>query len=67
MLDRLAGVLDGLDPETVLFPHFLSGPLDARQRVDFLRFHIQRHRKQIEALIAEPGFPRQPQSYSAAV
>lgn len=57
LLDRLADVLHGLDPEAVLFPHFLCGPLDARQRIHFLRFHIRRHRNQITALMAAPGFP----------
>jgi hypothetical protein len=57
LLDSLAPALRGLDPETVLFPHFLCGPLDARQRIQFLRFHIRRHRNQITVLMAEPGFP----------
>lgn len=51
LLDRLAPLLEDLDPETVVFPHFLCGPLDAAQRIDFLRFHILRHRRQIETLI----------------
>jgi hypothetical protein len=50
-------VLDGLDAESVVFPHFLSGPLDAGQRIHFLRFHIERHRRQIAALMTGPGFP----------
>jgi hypothetical protein len=58
LLDRLNPVLDGLDPETVLFPHFLSGPLDASQRIDFLRFHMTRHRRQIEEMLKQKGFPR---------
>ncbi|MEI6245563.1 MAG: DinB family protein [Acidobacteriota bacterium] len=33
--------------EDVVFPHFLCGPLDARQRLAFLRFHIDRHIEQI--------------------
>jgi len=57
LLDKIEPVLTGLDPEAVLFPRFLCGPLDAAQRVDFLRFHINRHRGQILALMAEPGFP----------
>lgn len=50
MLERLAPELDGLDLETVVFPHFLCGPLDARQRLDFLRFHSDRHVLQIERI-----------------
>ena len=57
LLDKLETVLGGLDLENVLFPHFLCGPLDAGQRIDFLRFHIRRHRNQILGLIANPAFP----------
>lgn len=50
--------LEGLALDEVVFPHFLSGPLDARQRLEFLRFHIERHQAQIARLMAHPGFPR---------
>lgn len=36
--------------EVVIHPHPISGPLDIRQRFDFLRFHIDRHRRQVEGL-----------------
>lgn len=57
LLDQLDEMLAGLDPETVVFPHFLCGPLDAGQRVDFLRFHIAGHRGQMEELTRRSGFP----------
>ena len=57
LLERLEPVLEGLPIETVIFPHFLSGPLDAGQRIDFLRFHMMRHRVQIEDIIAHADFP----------
>lgn len=41
----------------VVFPHFLSGPLDARQRLEFLRFHIERHLLQVRRVETSPGFP----------
>src|SRR5271156_1263329 len=56
LLDMLEPVLDGLDIEAVIFPHFLSGPLDAGQRIDFLRFHMLRHRGQIEEMLAHCDF-----------
>lgn len=43
--------------ERIVFPHFLSGPLDARQRLEFLRFHIERHASQVRRIRASPGFP----------
>ena len=50
VLEKVCDHLGDLDPETVIFPHYLSGPLDARQRVAFLRFHMDRHVLQIEAM-----------------
>lgn len=32
-------------------PHPISGPLDFQQRVEFLRFHLDRHRNQVTQLI----------------
>jgi hypothetical protein len=58
VLDRLGTVLEGLDLEEVIFPHFLSGPLDARQRLEFLRFHLDRHHAQILRLFHHQSFPR---------
>jgi len=51
-LDSLGVRLAGLDLELIVFPHFLSGPLDARQRLEFLRFHLERHRDQLSRLAA---------------
>ncbi len=31
-------------------PHPISGPLDVRQRLEFLRFHLDRHRGQVARL-----------------
>ena len=66
VLEQLGIALHGLDLERVIFPHFLSGPLDARQRLEFLRFHIDRHRAQIERLLAHKDFPSAPQQFSAS-
>ncbi len=54
----LAGIeraLDGLDIDGVIYPHVISGPLDARQRIEFLRFHIDRHRAQAERVMRAAG------------
>lgn len=32
-------------------PHPISGPLDFYQRLEFLRFHIERHREQVSPLL----------------
>ena len=40
--------MEGLDPEEVIYPHPISGPLNVKQRMEFLRFHMERHIQQIE-------------------
>jgi hypothetical protein len=50
ILADLEKELSGLNLEDIVFPHFLSGSLDGRQRLEFLRFHLQRHQAQIERL-----------------
>ena len=57
VLERLPAVLAGLDLRAVVYPHVLSGPLDARQRLEFLRWHLDHHLQQIEDIKAAPGFP----------
>jgi hypothetical protein len=57
VLDALGTKLEGADLESIVFPHFLSGPLDARQRLEFLRFHLERHLAQIERVKGSRDFP----------
>jgi hypothetical protein len=40
--------LEGLDPEKIIYPHPISGPLNVYQRLEFLRYHMERHQRQIE-------------------
>lgn len=58
LLPSLTAALEGLDLNAVIFPHPISGPLDARQRLEFLRFHLDRHLGQVEAIRMSPVFPR---------
>jgi len=58
VLAELGARLEGQPLDEVIFPHFLSGPLDARQRLEFLRFHIERHAAQLERVREDPSFPR---------
>ena len=41
-------LLTGIDPEEIIYPHPLSGPLNVYQRLAFLRYHMERHQRQIE-------------------
>jgi hypothetical protein len=52
VLVALGDVLAPFDLEEVIAPHFLSGPLDARQRFEFLRWHMDHHCEQIAAIMA---------------
>ena len=38
------------DLEALIHPHPISGPIDIRQRFEFLRFHIDRHYDQVMRL-----------------
>ncbi len=40
-----------------VYPHPLSGPLDVEQRLQFLRFHLERHRAQVERVRMDSQFP----------
>lgn len=58
LLDDLTENLKGEQLELLIYPHPISGPLDVRQRFEFLRFHTDRHRLQIENLKQDPVFPK---------
>lgn len=47
VLAQFQNALEGIDLEQIIYPHPISGPLDARQRLEFLRFHLDRHRGQV--------------------
>ncbi len=65
MLDELGTALQSVRLEEVVFPHFLCGPLDSRQRLEFLRFHIERHADQVERIKRSADFPTQRQGASS--
>ena len=47
LLTNLEPILKGLPLNKVIYPHFLCGPLNVIQRLEFIRFHIDRHFLQI--------------------
>lgn len=57
VLSDLARELDGMDLRAIVYPHYLSGPLDGRQRLEFLRYHMERHLAQVQRLRSHPEFP----------
>jgi hypothetical protein len=56
MLASLPLALEGLDLERIINPHPISGPLDAHQRLEFLRFHLDRHRHQVNRVRETAGW-----------
>ena len=58
LLEALAKAMDGYDLEKIIHPHPLSGPLNVIQRFEFLRFHLNRHQKQIENIKAHLAYPK---------
>jgi len=57
LLEALLKELEGEDLEQIIYPHIISGPLNVIQRLEFLRFHLNRHQQQIENLKTHPAFP----------
>lgn len=57
LLEGLGRFLQGMDLRTIVCPHVICGPLDAAQRIQFLRFHLDRHRDQMERLLNQSDFP----------
>jgi hypothetical protein len=58
LLESLGNALAGFDLEKIIHPHPISGPINILQRMEFLRFHLDRHREQIENIKSDPGFPK---------
>ncbi len=57
LLAALEAALDGYDPAKIIYPHPISGPLNVVQRMEFLRFHLNRHQAQVERIKLGPSFP----------
>lgn len=57
LLDALPDQLSGLNVHEVITPHPISGPWDADQWIAFVRFHLDLHRTQIEAVTRSSVFP----------
>lgn len=58
LLESLFTELEGYDLEQIIYPHIISGPLNVVQRMEFLRFHLNRHQNQIENIKSHPDFPK---------
>lgn len=52
-LEAFGSLLTDADLSLIAHPHPISGPLSFGQRFEFLRFHIDRHRGQVERLLPD--------------
>ena len=57
VLETLGKMLIGLNLEQIIYPHPISGPMNVVQRFDFLIFHLDRHRQQIDSIKQHRDFP----------
>ena len=57
LLTTLKEYCTGVHLESAIYPHPISGPLDIIQRLEFLRFHMERHLQQIERVKKHNEFP----------
>ena len=57
LLCALNKAMNGMNPEQIIYPHIISGPLNVYQRMEFLRFHLERHQMQIENIKGHADFP----------
>ncbi len=51
IVDALPQLFSETDPRKIVFPHFIVGPLNVIQWLEFLPYHLDRHRVQIEGLM----------------
>ncbi|MGK2863735.1 MAG: hypothetical protein ACSLE0_17515, partial [Chitinophagaceae bacterium] len=58
LLEAFSVSIKGMDTEEIIYPHIMSGPLNVNQRMEFLRFHLERHQGQIENVKAHPDYPQ---------
>jgi len=56
LLSDLPVKLEDLPLTQVIYPHFLCGPLNAIQRLEFIRFHLDRHLIQVKSIKDTLGF-----------
>jgi hypothetical protein len=58
LLEKLGSKLVNEDLEKIIYPHIISGPLNVVQRMEFLRFHLNRHQNQIERIKVHINYPK---------
>ena len=52
LIEELAGAMQVAGLDRVIYPHHIAGPLNGAQRLQFFRWHLERHLAQIDRTIA---------------
>ncbi|MBT8335005.1 MAG: DinB family protein [Gemmatimonadetes bacterium] len=50
-IESLAGAIEAVGPDRVVLPHFVAGPLNGWQRLEFFRWHLERHLAQMRRTV----------------
>ena len=53
LIDLFSKELTDIDLRTQAHPHPISGAMDFQQRLEFIRFHIDRHTGQVEGILSQ--------------
>lgn len=51
VVEDVASRIEAGELDEVVYPHFISGPLTLRQRLGFLRYHMEHHRRQVNEIL----------------
>ncbi len=57
LLNELIIKANSIDLSKAIYPHPISGPMNVIQRLEFLRFHLERHEGQIKRVKSSTYFP----------
>lgn len=52
LVDAFAALVDPSELDTLAYPHPISGPFTMRQGLEFIRFHLDRHRQHLLEAVA---------------
>ena len=51
VIAELARAMERVGPDRVIYPHHIAGPLDGAQRLQFFRWHLERHVAQVDRTV----------------
>jgi len=58
LLNALQHKANSIDVSLAIYPHAISGPMNIVQRLEFLRFHLERHEGQVRRVKSHRDYPK---------